>query len=342
MSNEADRIECHFTLPDIINFPEAILKIGKSYISSENSDKIIFNSSNENSELFYKILGEDIIVWYYEADIHKAKAIHFDPARHEDAPRYAFRFLTHQNRQDISLEVEGEKKTLTPDNLFLSTSKIKKILTFPEGFKGGILNVVVSHKFLTEYVPCSYLNHPVSNCLLGEKEGSSFSMRTIPQYLRHMLLQLMDYLKDNTGTGTGLGQSPIKIKLLRGVTEFIDAFFRVYLGEMPKGDRLSNQEFRAIIIKCFKDNIFDKFIGIDALAFKLHISKSNFKRRFSEAFETTPFQYFREMQMAEAKRFILKGNRVEEVAFMFSFESSSNFIRAFKKVFRQTPGSIRP
>ncbi len=341
ISNKADRIEYHYALPDIMNFPEVILKVGKSYLLNKNSDKIIFNNPNESSELYYKVLGEDIIVWYYDLDIHKTKVIHFDPIGKDVDLRYVFRYITHQNDQNITLEIGGEENVLNPGNLFLSTSKVKKVLTLPEGFKGGILNMVVTDKFLTEYIPYDYLDHPVINAMLQNGGEESYSIKTIPQYLKHMLMQLLACLRNDAEQGPGASRSPIKIKLLHGVTEFIDTFFRIYLGEMPKGNRLSDEEFKAFVIKCFRDNIFDKFMGIDALAFKLHISKSNFKRRFSEVFDTTPFQYFREMQMKEARRFILGGNRVEEVAFMFSFESSSNFIRAFKKAFHQTPGSIK-
>src|SRR5699024_2976622 len=130
-----------------------------------------------------------------------------------------------------------------------------------------------------------------------------------------------------------------KLKLLQLTARFIDSFFRLYLGEMPRGVFLSDQEFKTVIKKYFEKQLYDGFPGIETLAIKLHISPSTFKRRFSVNFEDTPLQYFKKKQMERAKEYLLNGSTVEEVAFKFSFSSVSNFIRCFKSHYNCTPGS---
>jgi len=81
-----------------------------------------------------------------------------------------------------------------------------------------------------------------------------------------------------------------------------------------------------------KSYIFLGFPGISTLA-KLHLaSESKLKRDFKAKFHVTAFEYFRQLQMEVAEKYIVeKGLSKKQMAAMLKFSNPSNFLVCYQK-----------
>lgn len=330
MSNsKANRTAFYQTFPDIREFKKLV---GSFFDPQEDAESNVFIIDNEveHTQMFCRILGDDAVIWYQEMEIIQKQFIYIEPNPNPD-PLYIFQFVIDQNKNMELLNGEGVIKT---KNLVLLNSLGRHALTLTSGYCGKILQMIVTHKFLSEYVPGKYLTHPVIEAITRKKETGLMVIDCPPRYLQYELIRMAEQFK---------GQSKNKInklQLLSLTAKFIDAFFRIYLDETVRHNYLSDQQFKSFVKNYFRSRMYERFPGIKTLSAQLYISPSTFKRRFIVNFETTPLQYFKAMQMQEAKNKLLKKASIEEVAFKFNFSSISNFIRCFKKYHQCTPGSL--
>lgn len=325
--NKPKRIEHHQTFPTVGEFREM------DFFSEceNNTESGVFNIHIEweKTDLYYRLLGDDAVIWYQEIETLIDQDIYVSPNSSPE-PFYLFKFILNQN---CDIELHNEEGWFRTKNLILCNSLGSHGLTLPAGYRGKILQVIVPHRFLSEYVPQDYLQHPVIESIVQKRETDILIIDHPPLYLQSELIKMIDQFKEQTHQKTN------KLKLLQLTAQFIDSFFRLYLGEIPRGNYLSDQEFKDFVEQYFEHHIYSSFTGLETLAAKLHISTSTFKRRFTANFKNTPLQYFKKKQMNRAKEYLLKGATVEEVAFKFSFSSVSNFIRCFKAHYNCTPGS---
>lgn len=134
---------------------------------------------------------------------------------------------------------------------------------------------------------------------------------------------------------------PVKIGLLKNLIDFMDFFFSSYLKREEGINHLLNCQFGKQVRTYLKEALYDDFIGVQTLAFKMNLSESTFKRRFKSVFNTTPLDYYRRLQIEEAYNYLADGEQVESVAFLLGFSSASSFIRTFKRYKGVTPGKIK-
>lgn len=85
----------------------------------------------------------------------------------------------------------------------------------------------------------------------------------------------------------------------------------------------------------------DPNLSNEELAFLCHMSVSSFKRRFSEAFNTTPKQYFINKKMEKAASLLHQNKRPSEIYFELGYETQSAFSNEFKKHFGISPKDFR-
>lgn len=94
--------------------------------------------------------------------------------------------------------------------------------------------------------------------------------------------------------------------------------------------------------RILRNGVFRNFIGIGPLSSKVGISETNLKAFFKRAFGKTVFQYFRDLQMEEAKIRLLEGDlSVKEIAQLFQYENGSKFAQAFKKHHGTLPSELK-
>lgn len=83
-------------------------------------------------------------------------------------------------------------------------------------------------------------------------------------------------------------------------------------------------------------------ISLEDISDKVHLSLFHFHRLFRVCSGYTLKEYLRKRRLSEAARCIVfqKAN-IKDIALQYKFESNEHFIRAFKKEFNLTPGSLR-
>jgi len=89
--------------------------------------------------------------------------------------------------------------------------------------------------------------------------------------------------------------------------------------------------------KLYIDKHFSENINLDKVASKALVSKFHFIRVFKKYYGRTPNQYLQEVRIEKAKRFLQKGNSIDEVCNAIGFASKTSFISLFKRMTGKTP-----
>ena len=89
--------------------------------------------------------------------------------------------------------------------------------------------------------------------------------------------------------------------------------------------------------KVYIDKHYSEDINLDKIANKALISKFHFIRLFKKYYGQTPNQYLQDVRIEKAKKFLQKGNSMDEVCNAIGFASKTSFIALFKKKTGKTP-----
>ncbi len=85
----------------------------------------------------------------------------------------------------------------------------------------------------------------------------------------------------------------------------------------------------------------DKNLTVSDYASLLGMSLSTFNRKFKEKYHTTPKSWLIEQKMHKAHKLLKEGNSVTQSAFDVGYLNVSNFIKAYKSVYGNTPKSMQ-
>ena len=86
-----------------------------------------------------------------------------------------------------------------------------------------------------------------------------------------------------------------------------------------------------------KEN-YAKPFSVERLAEAVHMAPSTFHKYFKEITSISPLQYQKRLRLAEARRLMLaEGYDVTQDAFAVGYESSTQFIREYKRLFGNPP-----
>ncbi len=114
--------------------------------------------------------------------------------------------------------------------------------------------------------------------------------------------------------------------------QFSIAFFSCFLKKIDP----SGQQIKQVIEDKLMENL-----SIEELAVKTHKSLSSFKREFERIYGISPGKYIREKKLEVAAHAILNGKKTSEIYMDFGYETTSNFIYAFKRKFNCTPKEFK-
>ncbi|MCD2259510.1 helix-turn-helix transcriptional regulator [Psychroserpens luteolus] len=89
--------------------------------------------------------------------------------------------------------------------------------------------------------------------------------------------------------------------------------------------------------KLFIDDNFHEKINLELIANQACFSKFHFHRLFKECYNKTPLEYLTYLRLNKAKTLLSKGISIQEVCSSVGFESTSSFIKLFKKNELMTP-----
>lgn len=85
------------------------------------------------------------------------------------------------------------------------------------------------------------------------------------------------------------------------------------------------------VIQYLKNNL-NRFIKTEEIAKEFHLSESKLRKIFKQEKHITIQQYFLNLKIEMAKQLLCEDKKVEEIADLLGFSTSSNFSRTFKKI----------
>ncbi|MGT2809149.1 YSIRK-targeted surface antigen transcriptional regulator [Streptococcus iniae] len=100
---------------------------------------------------------------------------------------------------------------------------------------------------------------------------------------------------------------------------------------------LSTQSQTIISITQYLKNNLNRSIKTTEIAKKFHMSESKLRKLFKQEKRITIQQYFLNLKIEAAKQLLSDGKKIEDIAKLFGFSSSSNFSRTFKKIVGVSP-----
>lgn len=217
----------------------------------------------------------------------------------------------------------------------------RKVVSAGEGFFLRKGNYLLSEKFGGQLSYHSYLfffsdafahqfsrRHPdlVEPTAASEGPLSAFAANT---ELQNYLNSLRPYL-----SGSCLADSPdlaeLKMQELFLLLAHTTESFRQFLQDLTTEPA---HDLRQIM-----NTHYNEDLSLEQLAFLTNCSRSTFKRRFKEEFDTTPGKWIKQKRLEEAKlRLRSTAKNVSEICLEVGFENLSHFIQSFKEQFGTTP-----
>ncbi|MCJ8190031.1 helix-turn-helix transcriptional regulator [Sphingomicrobium aestuariivivum] len=93
--------------------------------------------------------------------------------------------------------------------------------------------------------------------------------------------------------------------------------------------------------KCYIDRHYRESFGLDAVAEVAGVTKSHLVRRFKNAYGLSPFAYRTQRRIHEAKRLVLEGTPLAEIAAELGFSDQSHLTRQFQSTVGISPARYR-
>jgi ligand-binding sensor domain-containing protein/DNA-binding response OmpR family regulator len=118
-----------------------------------------------------------------------------------------------------------------------------------------------------------------------------------------------------------------------------EAFIRKpFLSVRHMGMNKADEEFIRKIIAVIEENITDPDFSVERLAENVFMSRSNLHRKIKALTELTSLDFIRLIRLKKAAELIQSGKyRIGEICYLVGINSSSYFIKVFRKQFGMTP-----
>ena len=211
------------------------------------------------------------------------------------------------------------------------------MLHIPKNFHGELFQFMVSHEFIMEYVNPRGLKNGALHNIIHSHKPDFFSLPDTPAPIHRKMSHIIKKLSLPPSTPLN------KLRILQKTGGILDLFFRMHLGKEQVQPTPKSRENAILQAARFLDTLTHaSFPGIEFLAYRFGLSLSGLKRGFKDKYGTTPHKYYRHKQIKNACH-LLQATRlpIKEVAEELGFDTSGNFIRAFKAETGTTPGRFR-
>lgn len=335
MQEELDTVELQQQFFPIFDFHAIMDKW--SDLLDHNPQKNIYTADNAYHyfEFVYQVLGDDVLVLHQKTYCHTKHRMELLPRK--EGKYYTLKCSLDQSKT-ARLISENQHYDIYQGTLGLFSNYANYIAELPKGYYEENLQIIISHKFIEEYINPQNISHSQLQKIIEGCNDLLFILSQSPAFIKNQMNQLA-FDMDKVSAG----KTVEKLQLLKTVSSVLERLFQVKATTDIDSLAIDIKENTARKVAAYlDDSIATSFPGMDFLAATFGISVSGLKRHFKREFNTTPFQYHRRKKMQLACEKLKESElTVTEIAFQLGFNNPSNFIRAFKAEVDTTPGRYR-
>ncbi len=298
----------------------------------EDRNEIKLHSEFFKSTSKYFFLSEDITFSYQTILPFQDLRTHLQSSESE----YMTICLFLKPESEINMSVNTRNYTLPGNSLIFFNNYSEYTIQEQEEEKREFLQIILTKKYIKNYINPDFVKGSLLNNIVNNKSNKILVLNQHNHILHH---DMDDFLISINSDHHG---EEFNLKLLKCVTEFIERFFKHQFSI----DNYNTEEAEGNSVHLMRDfldnNLSEGFIGIEKLASMFHMSVSTANRCFIKEFDRTPFNYFKDSQIAYSKQLLINTDMsISEIAFHLGNESVSNFIRTFKNATGMPPGLFR-
>jgi len=139
-------------------------------------------------------------------------------------------------------------------------------------------------------------------------------------------------------------QLHIETTMMAFITEIFFQNSGIHNGGMPSPQHTSTKQLSAQQLNYIKALFHDQpgqSFQLDELAQHLDLSKFQFLRQFKQSMGMTPHAYLKRVRLEYAKKALMKGGILSDVAYQVGFFDQSHFNKAFKNAYLITPSHFQ-
>ena len=215
---------------------------------------------------------------------------------------------------DVSFSVEASRYELSPGDV---------IITKPNEIHNCILNSNSLHKHLCFWfdVSCSF----IFDDFLKHELGHNNLIRPDDEAKKRLNFIYSEIIKASDENDIHK-QFYLSLEMLYILKKFTDS---------SNTARLPSSLLNRIIADMNLN--FRKIRSLDYFTVKYYVSPSTLNRLFKDFINTTPKTYLETKKLSYSRMLLIAGKSVSEAALESGFDTSSNYIRTFKRRFGITP-----
>ncbi len=299
--------------------------------ATDTENKIILDYPLNHCEVIMEKMDEGF--WIFRLESHFRENILYDWLPNETSPYFVLDYLF--TRDEMNYTRDGNRFAIQ-DAVILSNNKTHFQMYVKRN--GRLLNyrMVFTLDYLTR-------NTTLTDNFLEQTEvgrvfnyNSSFYLR-VPEWEEEQLLQslVMDLIPANEDITR-------RLRIKKNILNVLEKFLSLSIQrEQQPGLKWPDIQRMKNVAETLQTKILEGFPGVESLAAFSSVSVSKFKRDFKAVYDTSPFDFFRKLQMDYAETCINQRKfTIKEIAAQLGFENPSNFTSCFKKFKGVNPSGL--
>ncbi len=275
----------------------------------------------KSSGMFKKLVIDDLLFVEYKCVVDEVKAGIWSPSNY-------FVFVTSGKKMWRS--IYGEYVVESGDSLFVKKGANLVHQYFDEDYCA--LMVFISDDFI-----CKFMNrfHNLVKGYTKDKDpGDSVLRVQTDAFLEGYVSSLVSFFSSPVNPDIQLLKLKFEELLLNIFTRPLHREVARYMASLNKG--------HSVHLEQVMETNFAYNLKLEQYAELCHMSLSSFKRAFASHYGTSPGKWLSNKRLDFASHLLRSSDmNVNQVAFESGFEDTTNFIRAFKHKFSETPLQFR-
>ena len=255
-----------------------------------------------------------------------------------DAQFYTLRFdeFSIPGSLVVSIDHEKQKEQATTRSIIYLTSSLFDF--YYQGTRGTTIraiNILIKPDWISNYLGLGNVDDLLQNYVALKAE--SLNIQMVDREYQALMNEIL--YKDPQHSFSNL-------YLLNRLQLLIERFFTALYQRTQKADlhlRLSNADINRLmqVAHILSDNFSGKPPATSELAKMSAMSPTKFKMNFKSMYGQPVYAFYQEQRLHKAREYLLSGNyNVNEAAEAVAYDSTSNFITAFRKQFHISPGEL--